>query len=192
MPGLQNTLTIHPLFVHFPIALTLTALLFEGLYLIQRKDLWRQMATALIYLAALAALITVLTGYMAAETLGHDAPGHELVHIHRNMMVVFTTLLVSIALLNFIVSRPGTRLGIPGWSRLVRPVLLLLAAGNLVVGTDRGAELVFRHGMGVGVQLDSPPAEGNGHGSHEHGPAAQPAEDEEPVEEGHEGHQHKH
>ncbi|MCH7496466.1 MAG: hypothetical protein IH971_01255 [Candidatus Marinimicrobia bacterium] len=190
MPGIQNTLTIHPLFVHFPIALTLSALLFEGLYVIRHKDLWRQIATALIYLAALAALVTVLTGYLAATTLGHEAPGHELVHIHRDIMVVFTILLVSIALLNVIISRPGSRLGVPGWKPLVRPALLLLAGGILVVGTDRGAELVFRYGMGV--KLDSLPAEVHNHSNHEHGRSTQETETEASNEENHEGHQHKH
>ncbi len=40
-PGLSSALNVHPLFVHFPIVLWLTALLFWGLALwLEREVLW--------------------------------------------------------------------------------------------------------------------------------------------------------
>ena len=183
MPGLDNTLTIHPLFVHFPIALTLVALLFEGWYRVQRKDHLRQTATSLIYLAALAAGVTALTGLLAADTLGHDSPGHELVHVHRDIMYWYTGIMAVLALVNVALARGYLPAVAAHWRKLGRPVLLLTAAIVLVVGADRGGELVFQYGTGVNPEAL---------------PAASHDDNQEPVPstqdvlEGHEGHDHEH
>ena len=56
MPGLNALLNYHPLFVHFPIALWLAALLFEGLALWRANDEWHRTAVRLLYLGTSAGL----------------------------------------------------------------------------------------------------------------------------------------
>lgn len=149
MPGLDATLNIHPLFVHFPIALTLTAipLMFYSLY--SGKSGVMDTAATLIYLAALAAVVTATTGIMAADALGHDAPGHELVHTHRNLMYWYTGLISTLALLNYFIRRDGAPAWVSHWgTKAVRMVLLISAAAILIIGADRGALLVFGNGLG--------------------------------------------
>ena len=184
MPGLDNTLTIHPLFVHFPIALTLVALLFEGWYWLQRKDHLRQTATSLIYLAALAAGVTALTGLLAADTLGHNSPGHDLVHVHRDIMYGYTGIIVVLALVNGALARGYLPALAAQWRRYGRPVLLLMAASVLVIGADRGGQLVFQYGTGVNPK--TPPAVIHEHADQE------PAPTSPEVPPGHEGHDHEH
>ncbi len=161
MPGFENVLNVHPLFIHFPIALTCTALLFEVLYFTRKSDQWRLTATALIYLAALSAVVTVITGYRAADILGHDAPGHDLVHGHRDIMLWFTGILVVLAAANAFLSRPPLADKVPIWPKLGRPLLLLAAVVVLLIGADRGGQLVFRHGMGV--RMEAPSEAGHHH-----------------------------
>ena len=92
LPGLFSAPNIHPMLVHFPIALWLTALLFWGLSFLSKGDSLFKVGRWLLYLGTLGAVATVFTGYQATSMMGHDAPGHELVHTHRNFMIVASIL----------------------------------------------------------------------------------------------------
>lgn len=160
MPGLGAMPSLHPLLVHFPIALWLTALAFWT-YALMRDDAgaWKA-GRALLYLGTIAGIATLISGYLAAEALGHDSPGHDRVHVHRDYMIVTTALAALTAIAAWIARNrqgAGTR------------VLLLLGlgvtAGALTLGADRGGELVYRYGMGV--SSEAPPAAE--HGEHSHG-----------------------
>lgn len=191
MPGLENVLNIHPLFVHFPVALTPVALLFEVLYIFFGKDRWRLIASALIYVSATASVAAVITGYIAADTLGHDAPGHDLVHVHRDIMVWFTAILVTLAILNAILSSESLRGRFPIWTMLIRPVTLLAATVILVIGADRGGQLVFQHGMGV--KMETVPIEGQDHSTHQHQPSEPSAPSkQDTLKDHHVDHEHEH
>ena len=149
MPGLESVLNIHPLLVHFPIALTLTAALLVGVHLVTRGAEWLRIASVLIYLSAAAALVAAATGLMASDGLGHDTPGHELVHEHRDIMLVYTGLIIGLAILHALAQRE-----IWGWLshgavKAARLGLLLAACATLIIGADRGALLVFGHGIGM-------------------------------------------
>ncbi len=149
MSGFESLLNVHPLLVHFPIAITIMALVFEGAARLNREKFPLVIATALIYSAALAAIVTVLTGFQAAGTLGHDSPGHDLVHTHREFMLFYTAFIVVLALGNFIITkRAGERLA-STWRKVFRPGLLVMATVVLVLGSDLGGRLVFEHGMGI-------------------------------------------
>ena len=162
MPGLDATLNIHPLFVHFPIALTLAAipLMFYSFY--TGKSGVMDTAATMIYLAAIAALVTAATGLMASNALGHDTPGHDLVHTHRNLMYWYTGLISTLAVLNFFMRRDGAPAWVSHWStKAVRMTLLFSAAIILVIGADRGALLVFGYGLGGTYQTQTSDMQGD-------------------------------
>ncbi len=176
MPGLESVLNIHPLLVHFPIALTLTAALLVGVHLLIRSEEWMRMAAVLVYLSAAAALVAAATGLMASDGLGHDTPGHELVHEHRDIMLIYTSLILGLALLTAL-----SRSSMTGWikhasMKFIRLGILLAACATLIVGADRGALLVFGHGIGMRTQqgTEPPPSEStetgkaDDHDDHEH------------------------
>ncbi len=150
MPGLQNLQNVHPLFVHFPIALILVTLFFEGLWWLTKKEQFRVFATYLLYLATVSAVATVITGFLASDSLGHDSPGHEFVHEHRNIMLLMSVLLTATtATVLFVRSvREG------GWRRLLI-LPLAIVCGMLVYGADKGGRLVFEYGMGVAKQTET-------------------------------------
>jgi uncharacterized membrane protein len=147
-PGLAAAPNPHPVFVHFPIALWLTALLFWALAVLRRGDeLWR-VGRWLLYLGSLGALVSVASGLWAAGQLGHDSPGHDLVHVHRNWMLAASALGLATTVAAFVTRRSA----IPG-VRWLLSVLLVVTAVVLVLGADRGALLVFGDRLGSGVKV---------------------------------------
>jgi uncharacterized membrane protein len=164
MPGLVGAPNLHPMLVHFPIVLwTVAAALTLGA-LIRSSERMREMGRWALYLGTLSALATVASGFLAADGLGHDSPGHDLVHVHRNIMIGATVLgLAASAAAHW--GRDGGGLGI------LAVMLVVATAGVMTLGADRGAALVYTYGMGVADT--PPPSSGHDHGSHGHGePAA--------------------
>ncbi|WDT73508.1 MAG: hypothetical protein MPW17_23090 (plasmid) [Candidatus Manganitrophus sp.] len=114
MAALQNN--IHPLLIHFPIAFFLGALAMEGLAVL-RDEKFHFAATWMLYLGTLSALVALPTGFIAAniaaatDPRGHDAPGHDYIHIHRNWMVATTA--VGILLTGYLLWINQKRIGSP-------------------------------------------------------------------------------
>jgi hypothetical protein len=138
------------------------------------------------------AVATLVTGYIAADTIGHDSPGHEMVHTHRDIMVLFTGIIVLLAFLQAISASVKSLRG-KGlwWTRLGYPVLLLISSLILVLGADRGGRLVFQYG--IGVKMEIPPMELQDHSNHQHDMPEVPLEVQDPVPpDQHEDHDHSH
>lgn len=143
LPGLTSAPNIHPMVVHFPIAFWVAGAAAWAVALFRAdEDHWR-FGLWLQTLGAAGAAMATVAGLLASESLGHDTPGHDLVHIHRDIMLGATA--VSIGLT-----------GLAWWKRGAGRAWqtgLSVAAVALVVvmslGADRGAYLVYRHGVGV-------------------------------------------
>lgn len=149
-PGLSALQNVHPMLVHFPIAFFLGALAMEGMAVF-RDEKFHFIATWMLYLGALSAVVTLFSGFIAGgqaaslDPRGHHAPGHEFIHIHRNWMTVTTLwgLLLSTYLfwINKKVKWKSQR-----WGLLIG---LILLAALVSLGADRGGRLVFEFGVGV-------------------------------------------
>ncbi len=100
LPGLKAALNYHPLFVHFPIVLWLAALLFEIFAVWRASDELQRTASRLLYLGTLAAIITVMTGLAAQNSV---APGEaqRAVGIHETLMLTATSLAIVYAASRF-------------------------------------------------------------------------------------------
>lgn len=163
MPGLFGAPNVHPLFVHFPIVLWLVALLAWGVGLARKKDGLVTAGRWLTHLALVSAFVTVVTGLMAAESLGHDSPGHDLVHTHKKFMLTTTALgLVTSLVAHLMRARTGLA------ARALPPALLLATVIVMTLGADRGGLLVYRYS--IGTRGDTPPG---GQHDHDHGPVAE-------------------
>lgn len=105
---------------------------------------------------------------MAANTIGHDAPGHDLVHVHRNFMLVTTSLGVGLAILGWAVRDPSSRV------QATLAAASVVLVGVMTLGAARGAAMVFVHGIGVAsdaseqTDTSGTQTESDGHGSHSH------------------------
>ncbi len=187
---------LHPIFVHFTVALISTAIGFfllakllgnrpfhEQCLILARWNLW---------IGTVFALITVITGIFAYNSVAHDTPSHAAMTEHRNW--AFATF--AVLLLTTLWS---------GWisyaNKLIKLPFLLLAVllfGLLFSTAWHGGELVYRYGLGV---MSIPAAEDHASGhvhsgemkssennSHEHAMKTEPTPDEQKL--GDDGHSH--
>lgn len=154
---------LHPMLVHFTLALTITAFgtmllawLFKSVHWIHHEGLI--VSRWCLWLAALAAIATVGAGFHAFYTVNHDAISHTVMKTHRNWALVSLAVLLLLAvysLRRFMRKQDNTR-GI---------FLGLFIAVVLVVTTGwYGAELVYRYGVGV-ISLPAAHERGHDHGS---------------------------
>ena len=153
----------HPAFVHFPIAFTTAAVAFITIgTLFKNKSYAAQCQVTgrwILWAAALFALIAAVFGWLAYNRVAHDEISHAAMTVHRNWALGTLAALLVLAAWDVWRGRSG-KMPSPDF------VTLLAAAWLLVISTAwHGAELVYRHGLGV---MSLPQTEGSSH-SHEHG-----------------------
>lgn len=95
--GLTKLFNVHPVFVHFPIALLPLVLLFFGLGIWLKWSSFLIAGRATLYLACAAVIITVLTGNAAAESFPHNEAIHQMMetHQHTGYIILGLTLLLT-------------------------------------------------------------------------------------------------
>jgi uncharacterized membrane protein len=144
-PGLHGMSNYHPLFVHFPIALWIAALLFELAARAAKNESLHRTACATLALGALAAVPAVLSGWSAEAAVPEAGAAHDVKELHETLMVTSSILSGVLAVLGLFVlpRRPLAAL------RAAFLAGLLLLAGVASVGADRGALLVYRFGTSV-------------------------------------------
>ena len=178
----------HSIFVNFTVALFVVSMLLHVVVLLAPNAPWRNACLAAAHwnlaLGAVFALITVGTGLNAYYTVAHDNPSHAAMTDHRNWAFATAGIIVGLALWRWTQRRHDTQ------PSLLLAITLVLAGGLLTVTAWKGAELVFRYGLGVMALVE---AEEPGH-SHEHGSTdAAPAQEQAPskhAEHDHSGHGH--
>lgn len=159
---------LHPVFIHFPLALLLSGGLFTiGSRLIRRESIRNafQIVGAWNFrLGALALVPALLTGWAAYQTVAHDAPSHAAMTIHRNWALATGAVFLGLVLLAW----RGRDKGWPGgW---LSGFLLLAGLALLGITGFLGGNLVYRHGLGVQA-LPISESDGHAHGreGHPHG-----------------------
>jgi uncharacterized membrane protein len=135
----------HPLFVHFPIALWVAALIFELGSRIAKNEGMHQTACAALALGALAAVPAAFSGWSAESAVPDAGAAHDVKELHETLMVTASILSGVLAALGLFVlpKRPLASL------RAAFLVGLLLLAVLVSVGADRGALLVYHFGTSV-------------------------------------------
>lgn len=137
----------HPIFVHFTVALLSITAVFHVLAVFMKPSNLRDEFTILarwtLWLGAGITIITVIFGFWAYNTVEHDDPSHAAMKIHRNWAVATFIVFLLLAALSIWKHHVG---------RAIKPfsvVLLLIGTGLLGYTAWRGAEVVYRYGIGV-------------------------------------------
>jgi uncharacterized membrane protein len=134
---------VHPLFVHFPIALLLAAVALEVAWWLARRDWLRNSATVSLVLGTLGAIAAVITGLIASEAVKPADAAYSIVEAHESVAISVLCLAVVLTirrLLNW-----DCRLS---WLFL----LAMLAMAGLVAWTGYlGGRLVFEFGVGTAL-----------------------------------------
>lgn len=153
----------HPIFVHFTVGLYTAA---AGFYLLGyiSKRIFRipnvyvceleVVGRWCLWSAAIMAIVTVLAGWQAYNTVNHDGPSHIAMTNHRNWALPTAGAILLVALWSM--WRHYKRRAIT----LTFILTMLIVQGLLLATAWRGAELVYRYGLGV---MSIPKVEGEGH-----------------------------
>ena len=145
--------TVHPAVVHFPIALLLTAALFDAGCLVFRRFLWLdRAAAALRTVGGIGLGAAYLTGERAAEAAAPvTGIAQGVLADHHDLALLTISSWGAALALRLFVSWLGrddleVQLGI---FRLAALVLVFGAAALLVLTAFHGGQLVYDHGIGV-------------------------------------------
>ena len=144
LPGLKSMLNIHPLFVHFPIALWLSAVLFEALAVWRSNDDQHRTAVRLLYLGTLCAFVTAFTGWLAQSSVEPSLTIQRVFEIHETLMLIATSLATALSIYCF-----AKRANFTGAARRILLAGLIALAIVTIIGTDRGAQLVYQYAQSV-------------------------------------------
>lgn len=137
----------HPVFVHFTIALICTSFLFMLLSWVlpghKLIDQWRVAARWMLWAGGAFTLFTLLSGWHAFNTVAHDDVSHRIMREHRNLALATSAVLLVLVVWAIKCCARGRPMGYGFLAAMTLLVFMVLYTGWY------GAELVYRHGVGV-------------------------------------------
>jgi len=137
----------HPFFVHFTVALLTLSFVFYTLAIVWEsaslRSQWITYGHWNLWLGATFSLVTVGAGWLAYNTVTHDTPSHAAMTDHRNWAIGTLTVFLVLAAWAFYLKR---RRSVPSLAFLS---IGILAMALLTTTGWKGAELVYRYGLGV-------------------------------------------
>jgi uncharacterized membrane protein len=140
---------IHPLLVHFPIALLSTAAAADVLgWAYRRNTPLRQLATLLYLVGTGAAAAAYVTGRAASQTVWFPGMAQAVLGEHWDWAFRTVSFFAIVTVVRLLLLRPSRR--DPGPAIVAALVLVgLVGIGLLVETGDRGGRLVYQHGVGT-------------------------------------------
>jgi uncharacterized membrane protein len=147
---------LHPAIIHFPIALSLVAILFEFLARHPRVRGLEPSAALLMALAALGSVAAVLSGQAAHDEAVVPAAVVPIIERHEELGELAMWLLLAVAAVRLVLGWRGWFKGIVPWAYLA---LAAVAAGVVGYNGYLGGKMVFDHGLGTAPVQRQAPAE---------------------------------
>lgn len=137
----------HPMVVHFPLALILTAVALLTAARVLRNPRWiaplGTVGTWNLCLGALAIVVALATGLAATLDLSVSEIAHRAISSHVKSAMLSALIVLLLAVWRGAGGAPDSR---PSWLFVI---LLWAAAAALVTTGFRGAQNVYRYGVGV-------------------------------------------
>ena len=139
---------LHPLIVHFPVALLMAAFVVDLCALVLPRAPWADATSAFLYPAgALSALGAYLTGRQAAATVLMPGMAHATLNAHWNWALATTLYFALVALVRVALMTLPVRPTL--WSRAALTAASILGVVLLFYTAEQGGRLVYEHGVGV-------------------------------------------
>ena len=139
---------IHPLVIHFPIVLLMTAAVVDLVDVAFERSPWLKAATTTLYVTgAISLIVAFVTGTQAGSTVLIPGMAYPVLKAHRQWALVTMAYCIVVAALRLALLR-----GVGGRSRRRRVALLgigLVAVFLIQQTAERGARLVYEFGTGI-------------------------------------------
>ena len=135
--------SIHPLVVHFPIALFLTAVCMDVAALILTRPALHRIALWNLTLGTVGAGIAVLSGLQAEDIAKHSFEIWQVLELHKRLG--FITLILGSGLVAWRLAKKDR---LTARARVVSLLASFILAGTLAWGAHLGGRLVYEFGVG--------------------------------------------
>ena len=152
---------LHPMIVHFPIALLITSVLFDAASHLFKRDSLRDGAMWLLILGLLGGLGAAISGDWAEEAAEKAGIAESLIETHESLAFITMGLFGVLLLWRLFLRNQFT-------GRLLAIYLLVAAigVGTLSATGYYGGDLVYEHGAGVNLVSHGTPAVAKNHDDH--------------------------
>ena len=163
LPGISSMDNIHPLLVHFPLAFLSTFFVLDVVGTLAKKQHWRNVASWLLYFGTVAAVFTVIAGFIAASSVAHGEEVHAIMERHEHYGI-------SVLSLAILLSAWRWKSGgfIQGGANGFFLVLAGLLCGLMMLGADLGGLMVYKYGVAVKAAQVSDADVHEHHHDHDH------------------------
>ncbi|HEY5626383.1 MAG TPA: DUF2231 domain-containing protein [Nitrospira sp.] len=135
---------IHPMLVHFPIALLSVSVFFDFLALRWRQDECRTVGLYTLVVGLAGAAAAVVSGHMAEEAVEHSGVPESILELHEGLG--FATFWMFLGLLGW---RFITAIGLVEERRPISLALGIVGVAVLLAASYYGGSLVYDYGAGV-------------------------------------------
>ena len=149
MPGISAMDNIHPLVVHFPIALLTIFFFADTLGGFFSKPAWRKFATPTLYIGTFTAILTVAAGLQAAYSAPHNDATHAIMLRHQAFGISVTVLAVILSIRRYFSADDFLVTKTYGHFALSALLVILLT-----LGADLGGLMVYQHGVAVAPVME--------------------------------------
>lgn len=161
-PAVSEMPNVHPLLVHFPIALLTAYLITEVLSVFFKSDDLKVAAKWMLYLGTLGAVAAAAVGLLGAEGVYHEGEVHGIMQSHRDYGLNVCALALILSGWKLFSTEEAH-----GFARFLQILIGVVIVANLALGSDQGALMVYKYGVAVdAVEREDTGVPGH---SHSHG-----------------------
>lgn len=145
-----DTQYIHPMIVHFPIALLIVGLLADIIGLLSKKEFFSKAGFYLLILGTLGVIAAFITGNLAGEGVTEAGSLKQALENHEDAAELSIWLISAAAVVRIIFAVMKKYTGILKW---IAFALFLIGVLSIARTGYYGGELVFKHAAGVQFNL---------------------------------------
>lgn len=141
---------LHPMIVHFPIALSLVGFLSDAIGLILKKDFYNKAGFYLLILGTLGVIAAYLSGNYAGDGVTEVGALKQALETHENTATLTLWLISGAAFIRIALVLFKKYVGIYRW---IAFLILFLGIASIARTGYYGGELVYKHAAGVQFNL---------------------------------------
>lgn len=136
---------IHPMAVHFPIALLIASVFLDFLRAATKKEEFDKSGFQLLVLGVIGAVVAVIFGFLAEDAAPKLPAVSDLIETHEALALTTTGIFAALLIARFVLMRKGS------FDKLRIFYIIAAVAGIAILLSTAffGGELVYEHGAAV-------------------------------------------